>query len=103
LTIKNRVYNKRVVLIKPLFFRKELTMSDAKSGRGKYTPTPVSVTFPATFPNDKLAGKTVTYAGRGRKPTWWETAIEAGLIATEEKDEAATDTAADAPAADAKA
>ncbi len=80
-------------------------MSDVKAGRGKYTPTPVSVTFPATFPNDKLAGKTVTYAGRGRKPTWWETAIEAGLIASDEKDEAATETVADAPApaADAKA
>lgn len=77
-------------------------MSDAKSGRGKYTPTPVSVTFPATFPNDKLAGKTMTYAGRGRKPTWWETAIEAGLIATEEKTETESP-AATAPAADAKA
>jgi DNA-binding protein H-NS len=78
------------VLINQLFFRKELTMSDAKSGRGKYTPTPVSVTFPATFPNDKLAGKTVTWKGRGRHPTWYDIAVDAGLIATDTED--ATDT-----------
>ena len=78
-------------------------MTEAKAGRGKYTATPISVTFPATFPNEKLAGKTVTYAGRGRKPTWWELAVQAGLIAVEaeEVEAPASDTAA--PAADAKA
>lgn len=81
---------------------------EVKAGRGKYTATPVSVTFPATFPNEKLAGQTMTYAGRGRKPTWWELAQQAGLIATE-ADEAnevtapAADADAVAPAADAKA
>lgn len=77
---------------------------DAKAGRGKYTATPVSVTFPATFPNEKLAGKTVTYAGRGRKPTWWELAQQAGLIATDEVEaEAPAAVTEAAPATDAKA
>jgi DNA-binding protein H-NS len=67
------------------------------TGRGVYTAKPVSVTFPAGFPNEKLAGKTMTYAGRGRKPTWWEIAVEAGLIATE------TEEAPAAPAANAGA
>ena len=74
-----------------------MTEQTKGAGRGKYTATPVSVTFPAGFPNEKLAGKTVTYAGRGRKPTWWEIAVEAGLIATEAEEAPA------APAADAGA
>ena len=69
------------------------------SGRGKYVATPVSVTFPTEFPNAKLAGKTMTYAGRGRKPTWWDLAVQAGLIASEETAETASDSTADAPAA----
>lgn len=67
------------------------------SGRGKYVAKPVSVTFPSSFPNAKLAGQTVTYAGRGRKPTWWDLAVQAGLIASDAP-EAATDTT-EAPAA----
>lgn len=72
-------------------------------GRGKYEATPVTVTFPADLPNEKLAGKTVTYAGRGRKPTWWDLAVELELVKVEEKaaaktDEAAGDTSASAQA-----
>lgn len=75
-----------------------MTEKTTKStGRGVYTAKPVSVTFPSNFPNEKLAGQTKTYAGRGRKPTWWEIAVEAGLIATETEEETA------APAADAGA
>ena len=76
---------------------------EVKAGRGKYTATPVSVTFPATFPNEKLAGQTMTYAGRGRKPTWWELAQQAGLIATDEAETEAPAATEAAPATDAKA
>lgn len=78
---------------------------EVKAGRGKYTATPVSVTFPATFPNEKLAGKTMTYAGRGRKPTWWELAQQAGLIAADEAEVGDSPAVAPeaAPATDAKA
>jgi len=54
-------------------------MTESK-GRGVYKATPVTVTFPADLPNAKLAGKTVTYAGRGRKPTWWDLAVELELV-----------------------
>ena len=59
-------------------------MTASKPGRGKYTPTPMSVTFPSTFPNAEYAGKTVTWKGRGRRPSWYEIAQDAGLIAKEE-------------------
>lgn len=60
------------------------TNSTKKGNRGIYTPKPVSVTFPSTFPNEKFAGKTMTYAGRGRKPAWWALAEDVGLIAPKE-------------------
>jgi DNA-binding protein H-NS len=78
-------------------------MTDAKAGRGKYVATPVSVTFPKDCPNADYAGKTVTYAGRGRKPRWWEFAVQLGLVAVETEEvqaPAATDTPS-APAAQA--
>ena len=81
-------------------------MTDVKastkgSGRGKYVATPVSVTFPASFPNEKLAGKTVTWKGRGRRPTWYDLAVQAGLIASEEDVADVADTEAPASATDA--
>jgi hypothetical protein len=75
-------------------------MTDAKQtgGRGKYVATPISVTFPATFPNDKLAGQTMTWKGRGRHPTWYDLAVDAGLIASKEVE---TETeVSEAPASD---
>ena len=75
-------------------------MTATKPGRGKYTPTPMSVTFPATFPNAEYAGKTVTWKGRGRRPSWYEIAQDAGLIAKDEVKAKKADTPADtAPAA----
>ncbi len=69
------------------------------SGRGKYEATPVTVTFPADLPNAELAGKTVTYAGRGRTPRWWDLAKELGLVKTKEDvAEAAGDAEAEAKA-----
>lgn len=64
-------------------------MSDQKptTGRGVYTATPISVTFPADCKNTEYAGKTVTYPGRGRKPRWWDYAVELGLITEKAKSE----------------
>jgi hypothetical protein len=61
-------------------------MSDAvTAGRGKYVATPISVTFPADHSDADLAGKTLTYAGRGKHPRWWKAAEAAGLVPAKEK------------------
>lgn len=78
-------------------------MSDkAKRGNtGKYTPTPVTVTFPKDTPNEDLAGKTFTWVGRGRHPKWYDVAVQVGLIKKEIEVPAAPEAKTDAPAAQA--
>lgn len=73
-------------------------MSDAvTAGRGKYVATPISVTFPADHADADLAGKTLTYAGRGKHPKWWKAAVAAGLVPEKVRTEVA-ETSAETPA-----
>jgi DNA-binding protein H-NS len=65
-----------------------MSTEQVKGKRGVYEAKPVTVSFPADLPNKDLAGKTVTWKGRGRHPRWHDLAVEMGLIAEKESETA---------------